>query len=199
MSQGDIYTTHVPVIAGVLAAISRNCTGGPVVLELGSGWGSTPLLHQMVGQMAGMLLTQDTDEKWLAKFKSLETGWHRLEHVAPDKFTTFAKNWCGRDRWWDLAFVDCAPGEMRTPLIRQLKGNARFIVAHDSERDYASGADYKYETIRSSFKYVTEYRFLRPYTLVLSDNEPYTLGPEELKWTPSAEQQEYFDKNGIKG
>ena len=154
-------------------------TKGPI-LEAGCGDGSTPLLHYMARAMNRPLITADTNKDWLAKF----FGYH-----APERHELFwVQDWATFDvidkNQWGLAFVDCAPGEMRTPLIKRLKGKADLIVAHDSERDYGSGADYKYEEIRPLFKFVSEWKRYRPYTLLLSDVAEFHIEGCDLVWDP---------------
>ena len=185
----DIYGTHIPVLA---TAVYLTRGMGPV-LELGAGDSSTPLLHAMCRDRK--LVTIETDAKWLGKFKAFEGPDHRLEAV--EKWDDWIKA-PGPERW-AVALVDCAPGEDRVKLIRHLKDKAIFVVVHDTEKDWGSAADYKYEAVLPEFKHVSEYRYLRPYTVVASDFVPFHLDACEAVWTPTAEQKEYFDKMGIKG
>lgn len=174
MGLGD-YGSHFPILA---AAVAR--TKGPV-LELGSGDWSTPMLHYMCKAQGRYLLTADNNLEWLRKFSAYATpGTHELQHVA---------DWAQWDMieavgQWGVAFVDCAPGEARHQLIRRLAGRAHFIVAHDSERDYDTGANYKYELVTSLFRYVSEWRRYRPYTLILSDVETFEIKECDRVWRP---------------
>jgi hypothetical protein len=165
------YLSHYPVLA---TAVAR--TNGPV-LELGCGYGSTPLLHLMCSYRPRTLYSLDADRKWIRRFKSLETDWHKIVWVKDTKWRIprFPV-------YWSVAFVDCAPGEVRKDLIRQLKGKAEYILAHDSEKDYEAGGNYGYEDLFETFSYIEEYRYLRPYTLVFSDEKKLGISSVEKEW-----------------
>lgn len=187
----DTYSTHAPVIAAACMMVD-----GPV-LELGMGYGSTPLLHSLCRNRK-TLVSMETNPEWMKKFEALRTAGHRLIHAPASWDTQLNPYDLTGSIKWAAALVDCQPGEIRSHLIKRLQGLATFIVAHDSEKDYRAGGDYKYETVAGGFRYVSEYRFLRPYTLILSDDEPFPLDTGEQRWVPPQDQQEYFDKNGIK-
>ena len=184
----DDYGTHHVVMADLVARSEY----GPV-LECGMGYSSTPMLHRMCSGMKRPLFSFETVPDWADRFSALANHLHIIDVVADWKTVSEIESIP-----WAVAFVDNAPGETRIDLIRRLKGHARWSVAHDSERDYSTGANYGYEKGKPLFKYVSEYRFLRPYTLVLSDDQPYELDPAELVWTPDAAQQKYFAEKGIK-
>lgn len=154
-------SSHFPVLA---AAVMR--TYEPI-LELGCGWGSTPMLQLMckwhaIGHgewVPREVESYDNNEDWAKTFGA-----------------TYVPRW---DKWepkephYGVAFVDCSPGEERRHIIMKLKGRATFIVAHDHEAGPA--AAYYYEYILGQFKYAEVYRVLRPHTLILSDDEPFGL------------------------
>lgn len=170
MSLGDYYS-HYPVLAAAVVA------GKGSVLELGCGYGSTMMLHYMCRSMGVTLVSYDTDGKWLDKFRAgYEGPGHRFVHV---------QDWAAEGLGFGMqgcVFVDCAPGNIRTPLIIQLAARARFIVAHDSERDHGTGANYEYELAEPHFKYVTEFRRARPYTKIFSNFEPLVIEKCDQEW-----------------
>lgn len=183
---GDPYATHGPILAQAVLM-----TKGAVV-EFGAGWGSTPLLHALCRNRS--LITMESKEEWLMKFTSLQTMWHNLVTI---------KDWndlflIEPPERYSVALVDCEPGEMRAPIIDWLRTRCTFVVVHDTEKDWGSGADYKYETVFNRYKYRTDYRFLRPYTTVVSDEREFPVDPSEETWTPSAEQRAYFKEKGIR-
>lgn len=170
-SLGD-YGSHYPILA---AAVAR--TAGPV-LELGAGDWSTPMLHYMCKAMGRHLDTCDSDPKWLDRF-----GEYRSEH---HQLINMHSNWVALVNVvrFGVAFVDSAPGEGRVQWIERLKDRTHFIVAHDSERDHGTGANYMYERVTPLFKYVSEFRRFRPYTLVLSNVEPFEIDECDRVWEP---------------
>lgn len=186
MYRGNIaadYGSHIPILAAAVAA-----TRGPVV-ELGAGDNSTPMLHYMCRAMRRGLVTFDNDPKWMTRFSEYNNqDWHMVCGVCPPWHMEIENPACWypsvNSARWGLAFVDCAPGEIRTPLIRRLKDRADLIVVHDSEKDHGSGADYKYEQVIPEFRYVSEFRRFRPYTLVLSNVMDFKIEEVDQLWIP---------------
>ena len=176
-SIGD-YGSHFPILAGVVAGST-----GPV-LELGAGNWSTPMLHYMCRGMNRMLVTADNDPTWITTFAEYRRTWHEL-HAVTDWAAFDLEGVARQQGAFAVAFIDCAPGEIRHDLIRRLQGHARYIIAHDSERDWETGANYLYETVTPLFKHVTEFRRFRPYTLILSDQAPFEIEPCDRDWFPS--------------
>lgn len=184
----DDYASHYAILAALVAR-----TVGPV-LEAGCGEGSTPMLHYLCrGKISGRpLLTLDSDKTWLDKFEGYKSDWHLFEWVID-----WSKHDLLGDAFFGVAFIDNAPGHMRIKLIEMLKDRAQFIIAHDSERDWGTGANYGYERVRPMFKYVSEFRRWRPYTLVLSNYEKFEVEECDRKWKPTSEQMENYKKSGI--
>lgn len=152
------YFSHYPVLA---AAVAR--TAG-AVLELGCGWGSTPMLRAMCRVEFRYLESYDTNSEWAERFGvPLVGSW---------------KQWMPKMKSYSVAFIDAAPGEERRELAMKLKGMATFIILHDHEAGPA--AAYYYEQIIPEFKYAETYRLLRPHTLILSDDVPFGLTDGEM-------------------
>ena len=159
--------SHFPILAAAVAG-----TTGPV-LELGCGWGSTPMLEIMCRRQRRVLESYETDEQW--------AGLLRVSHVP---------NW---EAWtprlhsvdgpaYSVAFIDCAPGEVRGRLAVRLRRAARFILLHDALSDPPhGGGNYRYDEIVPEFRFVEYYRVVRPATLILSDDEPFGLSEEEQR------------------
>ncbi len=192
-SVGD-YGSHYPVLAACVAraALLAKGTDRPDcpnprygdVLELGSGDFSTPMLHYLCRALGVSLVTMDTSLEWMSRFGDYHyvgpNGLHVFTHVRDWEHQQLD----ALDMKWGVVFVDCAPGEMRWKLIERLANHATFIVAHDSERDHGTGANYEYEKIRPLFKHVTEFRRFRPYTLILSNVEEFKVDPTDQTWEP---------------
>lgn len=155
------FHSHYPVLA---AAVAR--TTGPV-LELGCGWGSTPMLRAMCRSMGRNLESMDSNPTWAE------------EMGVP--FMTNWRQWSPGHESYGVAFIDCAPGEARAELAMRLKGKAKFILLHDAECDtmHGGGGNYRYDLITPYFRFVEFYRMLRPVTLILSNDEPFGLTKEE--------------------
>ena len=150
MYEENQYGTHLPVLAYFVSK-----TTGPV-LELGSGYYSTPILNLLCKDR--LLVTADSNKEWIRRFYSLRNYNHAFFEV--DDWSKFDHI----DKPWDVAFVDHAPGERRVVDIERLKNNCKYILVHDSET-----ASYGYEPTLSTFKYRYDYRFFRTWTTVVSN------------------------------
>jgi len=164
MNRQDLgYGSHVPILA---AAVAR--TSGPVI-ELGTGWWSTPMLHMLC--KGRYLLSLETEPGWLANFQFMQSPNHIVRQV--DDW------WKEKDideKEWAVAFVDSHPGEMRPGLALRLKERTRFIVAHDTEADIPpSGGNYGWANLKGRFKYEVIYKEVRPWTTIYSDHEEFKL------------------------
>ncbi len=130
------------------------------MLELGSGYGSTPILHTACA--GRRLVTADNSGVWMDRFRYLESPNHELLLV--EDWRRFEL----LDEPWDVAFVDQAPGHDRVPAILRLRSNAQFIVVHDTEH----AAHYGFEPLLSDFRYRLDDANARPRTTVVSDRQP---------------------------
>jgi hypothetical protein len=176
------YGSHIPILAAAVVEASR-CGRSGDVLELGCGDSSTPMLHYMCRALKVPLVTLDTDMKWMERFGD----YFRPPSSGAMHLFTHVRDWETQvldvlDMEWGVVFVDCAPGDARYKLIRRLAHKATFIVAHDSERDHGTGANYEYEKVTPLFKHVSEFRRFRPYTLVLSNSEPFEIEETDKVW-----------------
>lgn len=146
-------SSHFPVLA---AAVAR--TSGPV-LELGCGWGSTPMLKLLCRDAHKLLESYDNSKEWADLFGATHVErWDR---------------WNPKEPYYGVCFIDSSPGEERNQLIAKMKGRARYIIAHDHEA--GSAAAYYYEHVIPLFKHAEVYRVVRPHTLILSDEAPFGL------------------------
>ncbi len=96
------WHTHYPVLAACLALQPT----GPV-LEIGCGDWSTALLHMMCGAQGRQLVTIESDEAWLNKYRYMERPWHHMLY-APDIDIARIID----DTAWGVAFVDHEPWQI---------------------------------------------------------------------------------------
>lgn len=129
----DLVATHQRCLIG---SVMR--TTGPI-LELGVGWYSTPILHEIAKMQRRLLITADNNWDWLGQFKGLESRWHKIIHVG----------------WWGelfdgsllhhipqelgLVFVDQGQPIEREYAIRGLMYKTDVFVMHDTEEKFAYG------------------------------------------------------------
>jgi hypothetical protein len=142
----------------MLLKVLRMTSGS--VLELGVGWFSTPMLHYICMDMNRVLISYDSDKKFVDKFKEFSNDTHKIE---------FIEDWDKADilKPWSMAFIDHSPGPRRGMDAGRLSQYAEYVICHDSEqkRDHI----YEYGKIYSLFKYRWNYTKLWPHTVVLSN------------------------------
>ena len=158
------FYSHFPILAGVAAKSSG------MIFELGCGMGSTPMLHYIARSMGRRLHSVDTDAAWLERFDGYHQGDHTFEVVSD------WRGWMTSDiaNFGDvgLVFVDCAPGEMRVPLIRFFANRARFIVAHDYA-DPETASAYGWKELNGVFRHISVFKRLPPHTAIYSNFERF--------------------------
>lgn len=118
----DGFSSHQPVL---YEAVKR--TTGAVV-EIGCGYGSTPLLHELCKKDERRLLTLDDNEEWLDHFsQQYATDWH--EFIYASNWETALADDRIAARFYDVAFVD---GGDRFVAAKAFKDKAKFVVFHDA-------------------------------------------------------------------
>jgi len=154
--------THEPLLAAAVA-VARP---GPV-LELGAGYFSTPLLHEMCAAMGRELLSIDSDSAWIEQLASLRSDRHRLVAVNGWGEATALTEGVA----WSVVFVDHAPADRRAVDVARLANATEFMVVHDSEHDL-----YRYEPAFARFSHRRDYKRMVPWTTVLSNVRPFPGG-----------------------
>ena len=153
------YGTHIPIL---LACLHR--TSGPI-LELGSGWYSTPLINAFAhGRLAR---TIESDPDWFAKISAI--GLYHPHTTKSHQFI-FAPDFDlapVKDQRWSVALIDHEPPSRRGGDLERLRDHSDLIIAHDTEHDA-----YNYRPVLDSFQYQTTFRQWMPWTTVVSDTVP---------------------------
>lgn len=140
------WDSHRPLLYLCL----KNTTGN--VLELGSGFGSTPLLSKYCNDNDRVFISYETNKEWSEKTGSIYTK----GYFDP------------RYRFIDMLFIDCAPGELRKDLLKELGEQATVLIAHDTEES----ANYVYgmKDVLSGFKYRVNFEPHKyPHTAAISN------------------------------
>lgn len=151
----EAYSTHQPLLlASVVATDGR-------IVELGTGYYSTPLL-QAIGTVQGReVLSFDNDRDWMNKFtyekphKGFCIEWSDLHRY-------------GEDLRCDVAFVDAAPADVRASLVDVMRRWATIIVVHDTETEQRHNYP-KVEEALQSFKYRVDDKRRGAWTTAVSD------------------------------
>ena len=143
-------SSHYPVLIKCILA-----TDGPI-LELGTGFFSTPLLHWLASERQRPLFSYDDNVDFFNLNKKLQNKYHRIR---------LTKDWKDLpDKHWSVVLVDQST-HFRTPTAIALKDKADYIVIHDTDSNHP----YHYEQIWPNFKYRYDYKFQHPNTSVVSN------------------------------
>jgi len=154
MKLDPAYFSHI----GMLVDIILKTKGD--VLELGIGWGSTPVLHELCRDR--YLISLENDYEVFKSFIKFDTYWHRVDYV---------KNWDNvtYDKPYSVAFIDNKPARRRRTDIKLLKPYADFIVIHDTEPQ--TDKYFRVESRIKTFKYIKKSGII-PETTIVSDKYP---------------------------
>jgi len=146
------WGTHLPVLIKIIGMTSGD------VLEMGMGLYSTPFLHWACFPDR-KLVSYESDKECFELNKQYNEGLHEVH---------FVDNWdeADIDKSWCVAFIDHAPSRRRIIDIKKLAWRARYIVIHDTQRNYKFC---NYNEIWPLFKYRYDYKKAVPYTSVLSN------------------------------
>lgn len=131
----DIVSSHQRCL---IAACMRT-TGA--ILELGVGWYSTPLLHEIAKAEGRVLFTVDNNNDWLSQFKCLQCNFHSLHLI--DWWGNLASYMEKQTSRIGVCFVDQGQPIEREYTTRQLLESnyldIEVFVFHDTEEGFAYG------------------------------------------------------------
>jgi hypothetical protein len=154
------YGSHViPLLASLWVSDGA-------ILELGSGWYSTPVAHRISDVQNRTVLTADSTHAWLKYFLFFASRKHSLYFVNKQKtpvnnddgILQVVNSWgaIGQQKaHWGFIFVDHAPAGQRIKELQRLRKQADLFLIHDTEpiRDNI----YMMEKPLSTFKYRTTF------------------------------------------
>lgn len=156
MPTGPHVGSHLPVLMKLVSI-----TNGPI-LELGSGWYSTPYLHWACYANKRKLVTYEDNPKWFDFTKQFASEYHLIRLV---------DDWNKIDisEPWSIAFIDHDPivDRKRVEEMKRLT-HADYVVAHDTEN--SRNRHYRYFDAYKLYKY--RFKFTSaglPYTSVFSN------------------------------
>jgi len=139
----------------VLNAVVASPLVGNRVLEFGLGGFSTGILYKKARQgNEGLLLSFETDIKYVKQFESYQDIWFTIFHVQHGWNWVFDNHPAMKERW-NLVFVDQHPYPPRVETINRLKDQADYIILHDAV--HLIGYPKKEREYTDYFKYAQEY------------------------------------------
>lgn len=151
----EMTASHVPLLTRVFDLSEGD------VLEVGTGYFSTLLLHWLATMTKRQVYSYESKTYWYERAKRYE---NEYQHII------LCESWDKADfdqRHWGLAFIDHSPKHRRPVDIARLADKADYLVIHDTdpERDNL----YRMSRIWGLFKYRYDYTKMTPYTTVVSN------------------------------
>ena len=149
--------THLPYLARLLQRIN-----GPI-LELGSGFFSTPLLYWHAVSRGQQFRSYETNKSWADTMG------------APVEFVGDWSQVNMREMRWSLVFIDHGQSMVRKRTLPPLRGdhaiavkdNTDYVVLHDTEPQHEE--TYGLCEVWSQFKHRINFTDILPHTTVLSN------------------------------
>jgi len=142
--------THIPVL---LACLQH--TTGPV-LELGSGWFSTPLVSAFATDR--LVRTIESDPNWHASISRICTMQPITRHRHQILYVPDYDDAQIHDQCWDIVLLDHEPPARRGVDAIRLREHCRLLIGHDSQH-----TAYGYAEAFDTFKYCFTDSRLRDY------------------------------------
>jgi hypothetical protein len=133
------FGSHLPLLIKAF-----NITKGDVI-ECGTGYFSTPVLHWLCQYNDRKLLSIENNVKFYIFNKAFHKGTHNVEYVKEWDNITLGD--------YGLAFIDCRPAKVRKEIARKLKDSVDIIILHDTQKKKKAMRMYEYESIYPLFKY----------------------------------------------
>lgn len=130
------------------------------VLEMGTGFFSTLLLHWFATMYQRHVYSYESKKYWYLRNKKYENKFHHIIYFPDWSKFDFKKK-------WGLAFVDHAPDSERHKDVLRLAKSAEYIVIHDTQPE--SDNIYHFQGVMKKFKYKYHYKVIKPWTSIVSN------------------------------
>lgn len=164
MKSSIAHGTHLPIIMKLVSI-----TDGPI-LEIGGGQYSTPFLHWACFFNKRELVTYENSPEYFNTIRRYNDNYHKV--ILLDNW-----NQMPVERYWDIVFIDHAPGARRKVEIARLANLAKYIVVHDTEE--REEHLYGLKEIYPLFKFKYDFMDVKPHTSVLSN----FINLNDIQWT----------------
>jgi hypothetical protein len=156
-----LVATHIPLLTRVFDKSEGD------VLEVGTGYFSTLLLHWLATIKKRHVYSYESREHWYNRAKKFESKYHHI---------VFCANWDWLpERHYGMIFIDHGPNARRIIEIERFKDLCDYMVIHDTQpipKNKNLPTDYHYEKMIGMFKYRYDYTDIEPWTSVVSNTHP---------------------------
>jgi len=138
------YGSHQPLLIHTVNTITEGN-----IIEIGTGYNSTPILHLLCEKQGRKLFSYEFESDWYDKFKSYENDNHKLFLLDEKTLTTnniFNKN------TYSIALIDSRPPWTRQYIINLLKDYVDYFIVHDVAKVLKNGTIIPMNTKLYDFK-----------------------------------------------
>jgi hypothetical protein len=146
--------THIPLLIRVFDISEGD------VLEVGTGWFSTLMLHWLAHIYKRRVYSYESSRHWYERALRYQSPYHKIIKV---------ESWdeLPADKHWGLVFIDHSPEARRRVEIERFKDLADYIVIHDTQPE--DDKKYQYSGIWRYFKYKKNWTRAKPWASVVSN------------------------------
>lgn len=146
--------THVPLLIRVFDKSDGD------VLEIGTGWFSTLVLHWLAHIYKRNVYSCENSEYWYKRALRFKSEFHHIVKI---------NSWDNlpADKHWGLVFVDHFPEGRRHIEIERFKDITDYIVVHDTQPE--DDAKYQYLGSWKHFKYKKDWTKAKSWATVVSN------------------------------
>jgi len=150
----SVLATHVPLLIRAFDVSEGD------VLEVGTGWFSTLILHWMAHISKRMVYSYESKDHWYRRARRYNSEYHKIIKV---------NNWdeLPVDKHWGLVFIDHSPESRRNVEVKRFANSADYIVIHDTQPE--DDEKYQFSKIWDLFKYKYDWKKSKPWTTVVSN------------------------------
>lgn len=126
-----LWTTYMPILAKIVAITNGS------ILELGTGFFSTPYLHWACYPTKRKLVSYENSSFYAHIASQYTDSFH-------DIYVTGSYEEIDIEKEWDVVFIDFFEVQDRQKLLERLLKYAKYVVIHDSTpEDYVGISNYR--------------------------------------------------------
>lgn len=157
--ESSAAASHIPLLTRIFDISEGD------VLEVGTGYFSTLLLHWLAHVYKRSVYSYESDPYWYKRALKANSEFHKVYKVG--NWDELPGGSPPSGKRWGVVFIDHSPAERRTLEIERFADKADYIVIHDTEPEQEP--HYRYSKIWPKFKYIYHDNKVLPWTSVVSN------------------------------
>lgn len=126
MRPTDAFATHQQFLKEYIVATTGD------IIEFGTGWGSTPLILDLIRGTGRRLVSVESVPDWLNTMKANFPPSDQHEYVFVSNWDEDIKTIKPMDRF-SVCFVDSAPWSSRQLAMKYFENRSDYVIIHDAD------------------------------------------------------------------